>query len=384
MPYTLVRFEELFASGSRSTCIGYTSDSRRCNSLITQENLRVAETIWDAIMSGANATYVERGLENLATRCLCKRDHQDQKNAVVKAWTREIERSTEAGFTGQAPANDPMTAAQEEQVITQLKLERDFYHQRFLNQSRQCQSLESVLDDTRDALASLQEEYDETRTKFRKAKSETFTLELQIDVFKQGMEDLEESNTYLRFEFITAERLTASLQREVNTQERKQTQLSDELQQSYEANKMLQDNISVLMSTLQESNTSVAYSGLRIAILEKRLKTIKSSAKSACKHRSSLLSANTKLTSELIEAKDTIEQLEKRAAVLEANVMESSKVSMSQQQVSDHEKTINCPGEGTSQIRAQGCAREDEKDDVEADTQKRDKRFLPDQQCELM
>lgn len=200
-----------------------------------------------------------------------------------------------------------------------------------MDETRRCQSVESLLDDTRDALAALQAEYDGTRTKLRKAKSRTSTLELQVDVMKQGMADLEKSNTHLRSELIAAESLAASLQREVVTQQSRQAQVSGELQRSQKATKLLQDNISALESSLRDSNTSVTNSELRVADLEKRLKTSESSAKTACKQRSLLLSANTKLTSELDEAKDTIQRLERLVAAFEVDVMESNKVSMSQQ-----------------------------------------------------
>ncbi|KAG9658542.1 hypothetical protein KCU95_g9012, partial [Aureobasidium melanogenum] len=312
MSYTLVSFQELFASGPWNSCIGYMGRrSRRCNNRITRENLHVAEAIWDAILSGASADYVERKIGGL--------------------------------------------------------------------------SVESLLDDTREALAALQAEYDGTRTKLRKAKSRTSTLELQVDVMKQGMADLEKSNTHLRSELIAAESLAASLQREVVTQQRRQAQVSGELQRSQKATKLLQDNISALESSLRDSNTSVTNSELRVADLEKRLKTSESSAKTACKQRSLLLSANTKLTSELDEAKDTIQRLERLVAAFEVDVMESNKVSMSQQQVLDHKRTARYPAEKTSQTQAQGCADEDEKKgEIEVDKQKEDERLTSGQQCELM
>ncbi|KAH0025395.1 hypothetical protein KCU78_g4740, partial [Aureobasidium melanogenum] len=171
-------------------------------------------------------------------------------------------------------------------------------------------------------------------------------------------------------------------------QQRKQAQLSGVLQQSHEANRMLQDNISALESNLRDSHTSVTSSELRVANLEERLKTSESRAKTACKQRSSLLSANTKLTSELDKANDTIQRLERRVASLEVDVMERNKVFMSQQQVLDHERPASLsryPGEKTSQIRAQGCADEDEKKgEIEVDKQKEDERLVSGQQCELM
>ncbi|KAG9675499.1 hypothetical protein KCU99_g4544, partial [Aureobasidium melanogenum] len=386
MSYTLVPFEQLFASGPWHTCIGYTAGSRKCNNRIAQENLHAAEAIWDAIISGADTVYVERKIEDLAVRCLCKRNHQWQKDTVVKAWRREIRRSGNAKFSTQTPANGPTTTtAQHEQVIAHLKLERDAYRQRLVHETRQCQSIEALLDGTRDTLAALQAEYDGTRTRLRKAKSKTSTLELQVDVLKQGMADLEESNTHLRSELIAAESLSVSSQRGVDTQQRKQAQLSGELQQSYEANRMLQDNISTLESNLRGAHTSVMSSESRVASLEERLKTSDSSAKTACKQRSSLLSSNTKLTSELDEAKDIIQRLEGRVAGLEVDVMGSNEVSMSQQQVLDHERTARHPREKTSQTGAQGCADEDEKKgEIEVDKQKEDERLVSGQQCELM
>ncbi|KAG9849917.1 hypothetical protein KCU98_g4293, partial [Aureobasidium melanogenum] len=386
MSYTLVSFQELFASGPWNSCIGYMGRrSRRCNNRITRENLHVAEAIWDAILSGASADYVEREIGGLVSRCLCQRDHQGQKDEVVEAWKGDFGKPEKTNPFAQTQVKGPTTTARDTQFIAQLKLERDVYYQRLVDETRRCQSVESLLDDTRDALAALQAEYDGTRTKLREAKSKNSTLELQVDVMKQGMADLEKSNTHLRSELIAAESLAASLQREVVTQQRRQAQVSGELQRSQKATKLLQDNTSALESSLRDSTTSVTNSELRVADLEKRLKTSESSAKTACKQRSLLLSANTKLTSELDEAKDTIQRLERLVAAFEVDVMESNKVSMSQQQVLDHERTARYPAEKTSQTQAQGCADEDEKKgEIEVDKQKEDERLTSGQQCELM
>ncbi|KAG9521670.1 hypothetical protein KCV07_g3508, partial [Aureobasidium melanogenum] len=385
MSYTLVPFQELFASGPWNSCIGYTGRFRRCNNRITPENLHVAEAIWDAILSGANANYAERKIGVLVSRCLCQKDHQGQKDKVVEAWRRDLGRPEETNAFAQTQVKGPTTKAQYEQVVAQLKLERDAYHKRLVHETRRCQSIEALLDGTRDALATLQAEYDGKRTRLREAKSKTSTLELQLDVLKQNMADLEESNTHLQSELIAAESLAVSSQRQVDTQQRKQAQLSGELQQSHEANGMLQDNISALNSSLRDFNTSVTNSESRVADLERRLKTSESSAKTACRQRSTLLSANTRLTSELDKAKDTIQRLEGRVASLEVDVIGSNEVSLSQQQVLDHERTARHPGEKTSQTGAQRCADEDEKKgENEVDKQKEDERLVSGQQCELM
>lgn len=70
-------------------CIGYTNDGPYCNNPISKANIREAKNILDAIRSGADTTYVERKIPELAGLCLCKRRHQDQADNFVQLWDSE-------------------------------------------------------------------------------------------------------------------------------------------------------------------------------------------------------------------------------------------------------------------------------------------------------
>lgn len=84
----IASLHSLLRSGSIG-CIGYTNDGTYCNNPIAKVNRREANNILDAIRSGADTTYIERKIPELAALSLCKRRHQDQAVEFVRAWDLE-------------------------------------------------------------------------------------------------------------------------------------------------------------------------------------------------------------------------------------------------------------------------------------------------------
>jgi hypothetical protein len=102
MNHTLPSFTD-FLRSDITKCIGHRNERKSkscgrprscskpkpCNNPISKGDLKEANNIRHAIRSGANTTYVEQKLLELATLCLCKRRHRRQGAKLAKTWSME-------------------------------------------------------------------------------------------------------------------------------------------------------------------------------------------------------------------------------------------------------------------------------------------------------
>lgn len=97
----LVSLHDLFAFGNPTSCIAHTKGNKRCGNHSSQENLKSAKEIWDAIAAGANDAYVNKKMDELAAHCLCKTQHQGQTAKIAEIWKTQyhlLRRCHQAGF----------------------------------------------------------------------------------------------------------------------------------------------------------------------------------------------------------------------------------------------------------------------------------------------
>lgn len=149
MDYTPVTLYDLFACGIQKSCIEQVKHNKRCGNPISKEGIKMAKHILNAIDSGASVTYVLMEMENLASLCLCKSRHQDEKEKIADKWKTQYLawRRHQMGPTGLHDIllhNEAGGSTAADEIKTEMCTEWDRHQQEFHDTKQRCEQVTSL------------------------------------------------------------------------------------------------------------------------------------------------------------------------------------------------------------------------------------------------